>query len=129
MLKSSFKKTISIIKKNKHKVFFIFLIQIIFLLALSTITLKTLNPAMQRAQNIMEYYDSINVTETSGMFGYLGDDPLIIYNNYAEMMNYLTSMAIFSSITIVILSGLIWIISNKSINKNSIKKDFKVIIS
>jgi len=122
MLKNSLKKTLTIIKKNKYKIFLIFFLQIIFFITLSLIFYHTINPAMHHAKNAVDYYDKINITEDSGMFGYLGEDPLVIYQNYSRMMYYLKLMALFSTLTFIIINGLLWTFSNNLVNKKNPKQ-------
>lgn len=124
MIKSSLKKTLSAINKNKSKIFLIFLLQIVFFIALSLIFYNTINPAMKHAKSAVDYYDKINITESSGMFGYLGEDPLIIYKNYTKMMYYLKFMALFSILTFIIINGLLWTITDSLVNKKNIKQSF-----
>ena len=119
---NSLKKTLTIIKKNKSNIFLIFFLQIIFFITLSLIFYNTINPAMQHAKNAVYYYDKINITEDSGMFGYLGEDPLVIYQNYSQMMHYLKFMALFSVLVFIILNGLLWTLSDNLLNKKNLKQ-------
>lgn len=122
MFKNSLKKTLSIIKNNKYKIFLIFFLQIIFFISLSLIFYNTINPAMDHAKNALDYYDKINLTESSGMFGYLGEDPLIIYKNYTKMIYYLKFMALFSFLAFAIINGLLWTLSDNLVNKKNLKQ-------
>lgn len=122
MLKNSLKKTLSIIKKNKSRIFLILFLQIIFFITLSLTFYYTINPAMQHAKNAIDYYDKINITEDSGMFGYLGEEPLIIYENYKDMMYYLKFMALFLFLSFAIINGLLWTFTNNLVNKEDLKQ-------
>ncbi len=122
MLLDSLKKTINIIKKNKSRIFLIFFLQIVFFITLSLIFYHTMVPSMEHAKNAVDYYDSINLTEDSGMFGYLGEDPLVIYQNYSQMMYYIKFAALFSILAIIILNGLLWALTSNLINKKSLKQ-------
>ena len=122
MIKTSLKKTLLIIKKNKYQIFLIFFLQIIFFITLSLIFYNTINPAMQHAKNAVDYYDKINTTEDSGMFGYLGEDPLVIYESYSKMMFYLKFMALFSVLVFIIINGLLWTLSDNLLNKKNLKQ-------
>lgn len=124
MIQISLKKTLSTINKNKSKILLIFFLQIIFFIALGLIFYNTINPAMQHAKNAIDYYDKINVTESSGMFGYLGEDPLLIYKNYDKMMYYLKFMALFSLLAFIIVDGLLWTLTDSLVNKKNIKQFF-----
>jgi len=77
---------------------------------------------MQHAKNAVDYYDKINITEDSGMFGYLGEDPLTIYENYNKMMFYLKFMVLFSVLAIILIGGLIWTLSDNLLNKKNLKQ-------
>ena len=125
----SLKKTLSIIKKNKSKVFLIFFLQIIFFITLSMIFYQQIIPAMHHAKNAVDYYDNIDTVENPGMFAYLGDDPLTIYENYILMMGYLKSMAIYSILAFIIINGLIWSLSDNLISKKTTKQFFTYILN
>ncbi len=120
----SLQKTLSIIKKNKSKIFLLFLLQIIFFITLSLIFSHTIVPAMHHAKNAVDYYDKINITEDSGMFSYLGGEPSTIYKNYAQMMFYIKFMALFLVLDIIIISGLLWTLTDNIINRKNIKQSF-----
>ena len=122
MIKTSLEKTLLIIKQNKLKVFFIFFLQIIFFIALSLIVYNTIIPSMQYAKEAMDYYDKINVTEDTGMFGYLGENPLVIYQSYKNMMYYLKMMVLYSVLAFIVINGLIWAITDNLINKKNRKQ-------
>ncbi len=122
MILNSLKKTLSIIKKNKYKLLLIFFLQIIFFITLSLVFYHTINPAMKHAKNAIDYYDKINITESSGMFGYLGEDPLVIYKNYSKMMYYLKFMAFFSILAFITLNSLLWALTDNLINKKNLKQ-------
>jgi hypothetical protein len=124
MFKNSLQKTLSIIKKNKPKIFLIFFLQIIFFITLSLIFYHTIIPAMHHAKSAVDYYDEINVTEDSGTFGYLGKEPSTIYKNYDKMMFYLKFMALFLVLDIIIISGLLWTLTDSLINKKNLKQSF-----
>ena len=127
MLKTSIKKTISLIRKNSSKLLIIFFLQIIFFLTLTVIFQNTLNPAMQHAKEAVDYYDKINITQDSGMFGYLGEEPLIIYNNYNKMLDYIKFMALFTILTVLIINSLIWTLTHNLINNKNLKKSLNYI--
>lgn len=122
MIQTSLKKTLSIIKKNKSKIFLIFFLQVIFFIILSIISYHTILPSMQHAKNVMDYYNEINITESPDMFGKLGEDPLMIYENYTKMMFYLRFMILFFLLTFVIINGLLWTLSNNLLNKKDLKQ-------
>lgn len=124
MLETSFKKILSIIKKNSSKILLIFFLQVTFFITLSLIFYNTINPAMKHAKNAIDYYDKINITESSGMFGYLGEDPLVIYKNYSKMMYYLKFMALFFILAVIIINGLLWTITDNLVNKKDLKQFF-----
>jgi len=121
---NSLKKTFSIIKKNKSKVFLLFFLQVIFFIILTFIFLYTMTPAMQHAKSAIDYYDTINISKDSGMFGYLGEDPLSIYENYTKMMIYIRFMLLFSILAIIIINGLSWTLTDNLINKKNLKQSF-----
>ncbi|MBU1005069.1 MAG: hypothetical protein KJ561_04535, partial [Nanoarchaeota archaeon] len=112
MILQSIKKTLKIIKNNKTKLFLIFFLQVILFASLSIISYKTIIPAMDHARNAVDYYDSINITENSGTFGYLGEDPLSVYNSYNKMMYYLKYLALFAILSILLISSIIWPLSS-----------------
>lgn len=126
---NSLKQTLTLIKKNKFKILFLLLIQTLFFASLSTATYKTLLPSMQHAKTAMDYYESIKVNQTSGMFGYMGDDPLIIYDNYRKMKHYLKFMGLFSILSYLILNGIAWATSHQIINKKNIKNYFTYLLN
>ncbi|MBU1004696.1 MAG: hypothetical protein KJ561_02600 [Nanoarchaeota archaeon] len=74
---------------------------------------------MDNAKMAVEYYDSINMTETSGTFGYLGEDPLSVYNSYNKMMYYLKYLALFAILSILLISSIIWPLSSSLIENKS----------
>ena len=121
---NSLKKTLLVIKKNKSKVFLIFFLQIIFFITLSMIFYQQIIPAMHHAKNAVDYYDNIDTVENPGMFAYLGDDPLTIYENYTLMMRYLKSMVLYSILAFIIINGLIWSFSDNLISKKTTKQFF-----
>ena len=86
-------------------------------------------PAMHHAKNAVDYYDNIDTVENPGMFAYLGDDPLTIYENYILMMGYLKSMAIYSILAFIIINGLIWSLSDNLISKKTTKQFFTYILN
>jgi len=122
-LSSSIKKTIKVIKNNKFKLFTIFFLQIIFFIALAMISQQTIVPSMQHAKDAMDYYDSINMTQEPSMFGYLGEDPLVIYQNYDKMLYYIKFMGLYSIVAFIIINGLIWALTHNLISRKS-KKQF-----
>lgn len=124
MIKTSFKKTLSIIGKNKSSILLILFLQLIFFIALSLIFYHTINPAMNHAKNAIDYYGRINITENSGIAGYLGEDPLVIYTSYSRMMYYLRLMALFSALAFIVINGLLWSLTDSLTNKKSIKQFF-----
>jgi len=127
MILNSIRKTISTIRNNKSKILLIFFLQVIFFLTLTLIFQNTITPAMQHAKNAVEYYDKINITEDSGMFGYLGEEPLVIYKNYKNMMYYIRFMALFAILAVIIINSLIWALTDNLINKKNIKQFFNYI--
>lgn len=127
MASSSLKKTLSVIVKNKLKILLIFLIQLMLFITLSLIVYHTMVPAMQHAKNAVDYYDTINnlnLTESSGMFSYLGEDPLVVYKNYRSMMYYIKFAGIFSVLAMLILNGLLWAITDYLVVRKTLKQSF-----
>jgi hypothetical protein len=121
MLKS-IKKTIRLIKKNKNKILFLFFLQLLFFIALSTAVYYTLSPAMFHAKNALDYYDSINISDSPGRFDYLGGDPLIVYNSYNKMIHYLKLMGLFSLLCFLVFEGLLWLFTDNLLHKKTIKQ-------
>jgi len=122
MITNSLKKTISIINKNRKKILLLFLLQVIFFIVLSLVFYQNVNPAMEHARNVVEYYDEINMSENS-MFGYLGDEPSVVYENYRGMMGYLRLMGLFSFLAFTVINGLLWDFSDGLVKKKN-RKEF-----
>lgn len=122
MIKNSLKKTLGIIRKDKYEILLIFFLQIIFFISLSLIFYHTIEPAMKYAKNAMDYYDEINISESSGMFGYLGENPLVIYESYNKMLYYLRFMFLFSFLAFIIINSMIWDFSDNLVNKKDLKQ-------
>ena len=122
MLKNSLKKNIATIKKNRFKIILLLFLQIIFFISLTIVFTTTINPAMEHAKTAVDYYDKINITEDSGMFGYLGKEPLVVYQSYNSMIYYLRFMGIFAFLSFVIINGMLWTLTDNLINKKNIKQ-------
>jgi hypothetical protein len=118
MLKS-IKKTIRIIKKNKIRILSLFFLQFLFFVVLSTAVYYTLSPAMYHAKKALDYYDDINISENPGMFDYLGDNPLIVYNSYNQMIHYLKLMGLFSLLCFLVFEGLLWLLTDNLLHKKT----------
>ncbi len=127
MLKSSIKKTIRTIRKHKSKVLIISFLQILFFLTLSLIFQNTINPSMQHARNAVEYYDKINITEDSGMFGYLGEEPMVIYRSYNKMIDYIKLTVLFSILAVLFVNSSIWALTDSLVRKKKIGQFFSYI--
>ena len=112
MIKDFLKKTADVILGNKRKILVIFFVQVLFFGVLSFVFFNTVVPSMGHAKAAVDYYSSINVTSDSGMFGFLGDDPSIVFDNYREMMSYLKYMGLFSFLAFVIINGFLWVLTD-----------------
>jgi len=122
MALNSINQTISAIKNNKFKVFLIFFIQTLFFISLTLISYKTIVPATEEAKTAMDYYDTINITEDSGMFGYLGDNPATVFDSYKNIAKYLKILGIASILSFIILNGLIWALADNLTDKKNLKE-------
>jgi len=122
LIKNSLKNTLETIKRNKFKIFSIFFLQVLFLIALSITSYKTMLPAMDHAKSALDYYDTINITEDSGTFGYLGEDPLLVYKSYNSILYYFKIMGISFVLAFIIINSLIWALTDNLVNKKNLKQ-------
>ncbi|MEA2037305.1 MAG: hypothetical protein U9O94_07370 [Nanoarchaeota archaeon] len=122
MIKNSLKNTFVIIKRNKSKLLIIFFLQMLWFIALTSVTHQTIIPATEHAKSLVDYYNNIDTKDPNAI---LGEDPLAIYKDYNKMLYYLKIMLLFVSLSFIIINGLIWALTDNLINKKKLK-DFAI---
>ncbi len=126
MIIDSLKKTISIMREKKLLLLVIVLLQILFFFGLGFVSYINIIPAMAHASRAIEYFEKvgkdIGKNESQGMFGYLGDNPMIVYDNYRKMIGYLRNMGVWFLVLFLFIDGFIWTLSNRVVRKRTIIK-------
>lgn len=130
---NSFKDSFKLIKKHKYIIILIFFLQLLFFSLFAINMTTTMTPALQATKDVLTYVNQLKMDEEALTQGLLtnksmfGDDPLLIYNNYNIIMNFLKWFLVIALIIFVIFEGLNWALtvylSRKKLPK---KKKFKM---
>ena len=127
----SLKETLSSIWRNKSLFFLLFVLQIIFFVVFSFVTLNYQTKILENAKAVTEYVSKQNLDEASVASSILqqkkilGDDPLSISRNFHEIVKNFRFYLIYTFILLIFFISISWTITNKMIHKNNYRNLIK----
>lgn len=110
IISSSFKESFEIIRKNKPVFLVLFLLQLLFFSLMFFANLHYQPKIMDSVVNAMDYVSRQNPADGGNI---LGDDPLMIHNNYEEMVYNLRLLAAWCFFIFVFVNGSIFYLISK----------------
>ena len=109
---SSFKESFKTIKKNRMVFLVLFLLQLLFFSLMFFVNLYYQPKIMDSVINVMDYVSKQNPADGETI---LGEDPLMIHNNYEEMVYNLSLLAVWCFFIFVFVNGSIFYLISKLI--------------
>ena len=128
---NSIKEAFALIWKNKSLFLFLFVLQIIFFIVFSFISITYQTKILENAKAITDYLSRQKLDESSvaqnilQQKNLLGDDPLSISGNFKEIVKNFKFYLIYTFILLVFYISISWAITNKIIHKNNYRKLMK----
>ena len=135
---SSLKQTFALIWKNKSLFLLLFILQIIFFIVFSIITLDYQTKILDNTKAIADYLskqklDEASVTQNiAQQQNILGDDPLSISRNFNEIVRNFRFYLVYIFILFIFFISMSWTMTTKLISRinfeKSIKHFFKILV-
>ena len=122
-LKRGLKKTIQAVKE--HKILFILLIviQLIFLISCSYLIVTYQVKIMQNAQDITQALENANYDPNAiQLGGQFMKDISLVYDNYNNMMEFITQFILWIFGLFILFNGLIWLGAHYMLRKTAVIK-------
>ena len=125
---NSLKQTFELIWKSKSLFFLLFVIQIIFFIVFSFISITYQTKILESTKAITEYLSKQKLDESSvasnilQQKNVLGDNPLSISRNFREIVKNFRFYLIYSFVLLVFFISISWTITNRIIHKNNYRK-------
>ncbi len=124
---SSLKEVLKLIKRCKLVIIAIFLLEVIFFSVIFFVNVRYQSRIYESVANVLEYLEKQELTEEAvginmlTQQSLLGEDPLMIYQNYKVMANSILSLVIFSFFIFVGISGLSWSLTHHMSKKKKLR--------
>ena len=125
---NSLKETFRLIWKNKSLFLFLFVLQLIFFIIFSFISITYQTKILESTKAITEYLSRQNFDESSvaqnilQQKNLLGDDPLSISRNFNEITKNFKLYLIYTFILLIFFISISWAVTNKIIQRTSFKQ-------
>ena len=127
IISASLQESFALIWKNKRLFVLLFVLQIVFFIALSSITYKYVPKMAESQKAIEDYMSNLRLDESSvsssilQQKSILGDDPLMISRNFNEIARNFRIYLVYVFILAVIFISISWSVTNKLVHKNNFR--------